>query len=183
MNTQYANVVFDCNVYITCAYLTGVPFSFTRLNAIHPKNASQMYRQQALLRGFIGFNNKLEYHVSWSTPIASTVRYKLEQVFDWTRKESNDFIHEIFTKLISPSGGITLSEVAEGWLRTTDYEDDIVYGTCIQLAREQPDIPVLFVTDDQELLHTSTRLQRTGSGPHRMVYPLSPYSFVTLSKN
>lgn len=105
MGEERIAVVFDCNIYITCAELTGVPFSFRQLMNRKPADLEDRGRQLALLSGYAGGVSLARYSVFWSGHIIDEVRKHLRNDSFWSIGEAQEYIDTIQTQLIDYSGG------------------------------------------------------------------------------
>ena len=126
MGEERIAVVFDCNIYITCAELTGVPFSFRQLMNRKPADLEDRGRQLALLSGYAGGVSLARYSVFWSGHIIDEVRKHLRNDSFWSIGEAQEYIDTIQTQLIDYSGGRTLNRFGEGWGGLPDHEDRMV---------------------------------------------------------
>ncbi|MBT1162916.1 hypothetical protein [Bifidobacterium sp. SO1] len=172
-------VVFDCNIYITCASLTGVPFGFRRLLALKAKDQDENLRRLALLRGYTGGITGVSYHVYWSDHILAEVVRHLHDDLYWSFGETDSFRETIQRRLIDLTGGRLLHGIGEGYGDAPDHEDGVVYETCLDLVRTDPMTPVLLVTDDHGLIHdVRANLNGIRGGAARYVLPMTPAAFI-----
>lgn len=173
-------IVFDCNIYITCAILTGVPFTFTRLLSLQAHDREDENRRLALLRAYAGGTSTVHYSVYWSDHIIEETRKHLRNAYYWTSQETWEYITTLQTQLIDYSGGCTLHHIGEGWGDLTDHEDRIVYETAMDLVKNNPLLNVLFVTADHEFLRKARERCNRGHGSERRILPMGLTQFLSI---
>ena len=180
MGEERIAVVFDCNIYITCAELTGVPFSFRQLMNRKPADLEDRGRQLALLSGYAGGVSLARYSVFWSGHIIDEVRKHLRNDSFWSIGEAQEYIDTIQTQLIDYSGGRTLNRFVEGWGGLPDHEDRMVYETALQLAIDDPTLFVLLVSADRDFIRMARARCNRGNGSERRVMPLDVERFLQI---
>ncbi|AUD87076.1 hypothetical protein [Bifidobacterium breve] len=180
MEEERIAVVFDCNIYITCAELTGVPFSFRRLMNRKPADSEDRVRQLALLSGYAGGVTAAKYSIFWSGHIIDEVQKHLRNDSFWSIGEAQEYTDTIQTQLIDYSGGRTLDGFGEGWGELPDHEDRMVYETALQLAVDDPALFVLLVSADREFIRMARDRCNRGNGSERRVMPIDVPRFLRI---
>lgn len=189
-------VVFDCNVYLDVAALTGEPYSqadFNRLAAEnakvpvpHPTNRA-IDSLRALAVCTTGVFAGVDLLEVWTCDhINGVVVYKAEQSAEpdpttghkglgWQRESAEALVRDLIERLVCASNGGSAGDPFPDGNPPLDHEDGKVYGACRHLAGDDPLSRVFCVTRDGGFLaaYRDGRLQA-----HTVV--LTPAQFVTL---
>lgn len=188
-------VVFDVNVYLDVAFLTGAPFSWESFDEIaasiarvpvpHANGAYDSLRAIATCQSgiFAGSetaevftNDHIEdmVHAKAQHPVVPAPGSDLKGL-GWNRSDADalleGFVWEVCDR---SSGGCVKIEVPDG-KPPLDHEDGMVYGACKYLAGEYPLAKVYCVTRDRPFLEAAKLGELSG---HTRV--LDPAKFVGL---
>lgn len=182
-------VVFDVNVYLDAAFLTGAPFSWESFDAIaasiaqvpvpHPDGAYESLRAIATCQSgtFAGSetvevftNDHIEdmIHAKAQHPVVPEPGSGLRGL-GWNRSDADalleGFVWEVGNR---SSGGCVPTDVPDG-NPPLDHEDGMVYGACKYLTGEDPLATVYCVTRDRGFIEAakSGRL----SGHTKVLHP------------
>lgn len=182
-------VVFDVNVYLDAAFLTGAPFSWESFDAIaassaqapvpHPRGDYDSLRAIATCQSgtFAGLetvevftNDHIEdmVHSKAQHPLVPAPGSDLKGL-GWNRSDADalleGFVWEVGNR---SSGGCVPTDVPDG-NPPLDHEDGMVYGACKYLAGEDPLATVYCVTRDRAFLRAA-ELGKL-SGHTRVLHP------------
>jgi hypothetical protein len=189
-------VVFDCNVYLDVASLLGPPYSeddfsgtVARLVGVpvpHPSAHAfdSMRAIAACASGILVGEEPLEV---WSSNhINDVVAYKAAEStvprpgsdlkgLGWSAADAAALVQDLVLPLVAKTQGSVIPVLIPDGTPPLDHEDGLVYGTCRQLASNDPLCRVYCVTNDRGFLraYADGRLDA-----HTIV--LTPAKFVAL---
>lgn len=174
-------VVFDCNVYLDAAQLTGEPFTWAQASKIAAQHASSpipfktepavdsLRAIAVCTSGRLAGEELLE--VWTSEHIRATVVYKAMQSakpdpttgyrgLGWSQRNAESLADELLAGIVNQSGGGDTGPQFPDGNPPLDHEDGLVFGTCSCLAREDPLCSVYCVTRDRSFIeaHRQGRL-------------------------
>lgn len=189
-------VVFDCNVYLDAAKVTGEPFTwenFTQQAVNHAASLVPCGENPAVdsLRALaVSTSGKFagdELLEVWTSEhIRATVVYKAMQPREpdpstgycglgWNRQAAELLASDLLDELVVRSGGGDTGPQFPDGNPPLDHEDGLVFGACRYLAGEDPLCTVYCVTRDKGFINAHKRGRLPG---HTKV--LSPAIFLTL---
>lgn len=182
-------VVFDVNVYLDAAFLTGAPFSWESFDAIaasiaqvpvpHSDGDYDSLRAIATCQSgtFAGLetvevftNDHIEdmVHAKAQHPVVPAPGSDLKGL-GWSRSDADALLEEFVWEVGNrSSGGCVPTDVPDG-NPPLDHEDGMVYGACKYLAGEDPLATVYCVTRDRPFLEAA-RLGKL-SGHTKVLHP------------
>ncbi|MFE9580549.1 hypothetical protein ACFYO1_29510 [Nocardia sp. NPDC006044] len=152
-------MIFDCNIYLDVASLTGPPFTWAKFNSAaarlafaRPDPTTRSYPDSLLAVAVCQSGNMTRrepIEVVVSDHIQVMTHKKAVEILGWQRQDADTLLTGMIGGLVEMSNGYTISNSCPDGNPPLDHEDGLVYGTCRFVANEDPLAQVYCVTRDK----------------------------------